>query len=81
MIICICISFNPLSMYVSTHQFIYLFIYLFQEKAQEDALQRTELERQKMVQNLSDRERRALAAEKRMANQLPDIKDVTKYDN
>lgn len=50
------------------------------EKAQEDALQRTELERQKMVQNLSDRERRALAAEKRMANQLPDIKDVTKYD-
>ena len=33
------------------------------------------------MQNLSDRERRALAAEKRMANQLPDVKDVTKYDN
>ena len=34
-----------------------------------------------MVQDMSDRERRALAAEKRMANQFPDIKDVTKYDN
>ena len=53
----------------------------FQEHKSEKELEELRLNQEKAVSGLSDREKRALAAEKRMATQVPGSSTVLRYND